>query len=46
MASSLCAPRELSQPRRLQDNFINAGCLSELIVIKPFSSLYQHSSSP
>lgn len=46
MASSLCAPRELLQPRPLQDNFINAGCLSELMVIKPFSPLYQHSYSP
>ena len=33
MASSLCAPQELLQPRRLQGNFINAGCLSELMVI-------------
>ena len=46
MESSLCAPRELLQPRPLQDNFINAGCLSELMVIKPFSPLYQLSYSP
>lgn len=46
MASSLCAPQELLQPRRLQDNYINAGCLPELMVIKPFSPLYQHSYSP